>query len=78
MRESELVAGHLSCIAGTEKKSADTTKSVAPGDLIAIWISLSLGLCGSFVGFILELLYCRFYDHNYVKTTIIKRVNTKF
>lgn len=63
MRENELVAGHLGCLAGTDKKSADTTKAVAPGDLIAIWISLALGLCGSTGAFLLEISRHRFYGH---------------
>lgn len=62
MRENELLAGHLGCIAGTEKKSADSTKAVAPGDLVAIWVSLLMGLCGSSCVFGVELLYRRFYD----------------
>ncbi|XP_022690309.1 uncharacterized protein LOC111261243 isoform X2 [Varroa jacobsoni] len=57
MRENELLAGHLGCIAGTAKKSADTTKAAEPNDFFAIWMSLGLGLGGSTFVFVVELLY---------------------
>lgn len=68
MKENQLLDGHLSCIAGTEKKTSDSTKTVVPRDLVAIWVSLVLGLTASVVAFALEIFYFRRYDSSASKT----------
>lgn len=56
MREKELLQGHLGCLAGRDKKTSETMKSIQVGDLDEINVALLMGLASSVTLFIIEMV----------------------